>query len=102
MRRRASITTLYTLEIEMAISARLTNKTQLALMRYCRTHGITQTQALERGIALLLAHGESGVRHPAFAAYERLRGRLPDGLALEGKPDSTEAVKRHLDEKFRR
>jgi len=84
----------------MTISARLTPKTQLALMRYCREHGLTKTQALERGIALLLAHKGSGERHPAFTAFERIRGRLSQSSTHKGKLDSTETLKRHLDEKY--
>jgi hypothetical protein len=37
----------------MAVSARLRSKTPLALTRYCKAHGLTKTQALERGAAQL-------------------------------------------------
>ena len=84
----------------MAVSARLAPKTQLALARYCKAHGLTKTQALERGIALLLQHEGVRARHPAFASFERLRDRLPRASGLEHEHDSTDTLKRHLDEKY--
>lgn len=79
----------------MAISARLNYKTQRALARYCKTHGLTKTEALERGIELLLQTQDRGTGHPAWTAFQRLR--------IEGAQDTTESVdalKRHLDEKY--
>jgi hypothetical protein len=81
----------------MTVSARLSPKTQLALARYCKSHGLTKTQALERGIALLLQHDGAGAHHPAFEAYRRLRGEF---ARAAGKPESTQTLKRHLDEKY--
>lgn len=60
----------------MAVSPRLSPKTQRALARYCKMHGITKIQALKRGIALLLRHEGERAHHPAFIAFERLRARL--------------------------
>jgi hypothetical protein len=84
----------------MAVSARLGSKTQLALNRYCKTHGLTKTQALERGIALLLQRERQDKRHPALASFERIRSQLSDASALEHKHESIETLKRHLDEKY--
>lgn len=79
----------------MAISARLNSKTQLALMRYCRAHGLTKTQALERGIELLLRSEGERARHPAWTSFERLQ------LQRSKEPfDSVDTLKRHLDEKY--
>jgi hypothetical protein len=60
----------------MAVSARLSSKTQLALARYCKSRGITKTQALERGLALLLQQDGTSVHHPALEAYQRLPGEF--------------------------
>jgi hypothetical protein len=84
----------------MAVSARLGSKTQLALARYCKVHGLTKTEVLERGIALLLQHEGLRAQHPAFASFERLRERLSQAPALEHKHDSMGTLKRHLDEKY--
>jgi len=84
----------------MAVSARLGTKTQLALARYCKAHGLTKTQALERGIALLIQHEGAKALHPAYAAFEQLRDRLDATSATKQQPDSVATWKRHLDEKY--
>jgi hypothetical protein len=84
----------------MAVSARLGSKTQLALARYCKTHGITKTQALQRGIALLLQHEGARTQHPAYAAFERLRDRLARATSSKRESDSVSTLKRRLDEKY--
>jgi hypothetical protein len=84
----------------MAVSARLGTKTQLALARYCKAHGLTKTQALERGIALLMQHEGAKAQHPAYASFERLRDRLARTGASKNQPDSIGTLKRHLDEKY--
>jgi hypothetical protein len=92
----------------MAISARLARKTQLALLRYCKAHGVTKTEALERSIALLIRHdGEGAPHHPAFSSFERLREQLcaPNTdarahTAHDRKLGTSETLKRHLDEKY--
>jgi hypothetical protein len=81
----------------MAASARLSPKSQLALARYCKSRGITKTQALERGIALLLQHDGASAHHPAFEAYQRLQGEF---ARAPHKPESIRTLKRHLDEKY--
>lgn len=86
----------------MAISARLAPKTQLALQRYCRTHGVTKTEALERGIALLLRSEEQRAKHPALIAFERLREQKSSVTARRPSQESTAAIKRHLDAKYSR
>jgi hypothetical protein len=84
----------------VAVSARLTIKTQLALARYCKAHGLTKTQALERGIALLIQHDGAGARHPAYSSFERLLDRLPHTPDAKREADSISSMKRHLDEKY--
>jgi hypothetical protein len=83
----------------MAVSARLGTKTQLALARYCKAHGLTKTQALERGIALLIQHEGARAQHPAYASFERLRDRL-SSTSPKRELDSSSSLKRHLDEKY--
>jgi len=81
--------------MHMAISARLNSKIQLALARYCKAHGLTKTEALERGIQLLLRYEGERARHPAWTSFERLRiQRSKDQL------ESVDTLKRHLDEKY--
>jgi hypothetical protein len=82
----------------MAISARLPLKTQRALARYCRRHGITKTEALERGIAFLLQEEKRQEKHPAFVAFERLRAELRAVPARQ--LESVATLKRRLDEKY--
>jgi len=84
----------------MAVSARLRTKTQLALARYCKAHGLTKTQALERGIALLIQHEGAKAQHPAYAAFERLRGRLDATSTTKQQPEPVDTLRRHLDEKY--
>lgn len=73
---------------------------QIALARYCKTHGLTKTEALERGLDLLLAREAQGKQHPAFDAYERLRPQLTGRAEARGSGDSIASLKRHLDEKY--
>ncbi len=84
----------------MAVSARLGPKTERALARYCKIHGLTKTQALERGIALLTQREGATASHPAYAAFERLFARLELTSAPTHQPDSIDTLKRHLDEKY--
>ena len=86
----------------MSISARLSPKTQLALARYCKAHGLTKTQALERGIDLLLRHEGQGAHHRAFLAYRQLRDHKFAATAARKSQDSTESIKRYLDAKHSR
>jgi hypothetical protein len=79
----------------MTVSARLSSKTQVALARYCKAHGLTKTEALERGIRLLLGSEGARSRHPAWTAFER----LPIQRSKE-QPESVDALKRCLDEKY--
>jgi hypothetical protein len=84
----------------MAVSVRLVPKTQLALARYCKANGLTKTEALERGIALLLKHEGKRAQHPAFAAFQRLNQSSSRPAPQESKDRTTDALKRHLDEKY--
>jgi hypothetical protein len=86
----------------VSVSARLSSKTQLALARYCKAHGLTKTQALERGIHLLLRHEGEGAHHPAFLAYQRVRDQKFPSAAGRESQESTESIKRYLDAKHSR
>lgn len=83
----------------MTISARLDAKTQLALTRYCKARGISKTQAIERGIRLLLEE-KSMDKHPAYAAYLRLQSQLDAGSASRKTATSSKSLKEYLDEKY--
>ena len=83
----------------MSISARLAPKTLHALTRYCKSHGLTKTQAIERGIALLLREPRND-KHAAFVSFERLRENLPQEEAHRHEQRSSNPLKRHLDEKY--
>jgi hypothetical protein len=85
----------------VAISARLAAKTQLALARYCKARGITKTEALERGIKLLMQE-EGMPHHSAYTAWLRLQGKFSDDLnKQESKPDSTSREQKDfLDAKY--
>lgn len=86
----------------MAISARLNSKTQIALMRYCRRHGLSKTQAIERGIGLLLSEQGASAYHPAFLAYRRLRVPLVEPAVSRRSQESSRAIKEYLDAKHSR
>jgi hypothetical protein len=75
-------------------------KTSLALTRYCKAHGLTKTQALERSIALLLKHEGQRAHHPAFTSFERLSEQLSKPVPKPSEGATTDALKRHLDEKY--
>jgi hypothetical protein len=96
----SSITKLYyDLPPLMGISARLPAKTLRALERYCKAHGLTKTEALGRGIALLLREERASAHHPAFEAFERLRPQLTVGR-VSAPPESVRDLKCRLDEKY--
>lgn len=86
----------------MSVSARLSPKTQLALARYCKAHGLTKTEALERGIDLLLRHEGGGAHHAAFLAYRRLRDQNFPSTGTRKSQESTASIKRYLDAKHSR
>lgn len=84
----------------MAISARMNPRLQLALVRYCKVHGLSKTQALERGVSLLLSSESQGEGHPAYVVYQRMRPHLGSGAVLRGRQESIASMKRRLDEKY--
>lgn len=94
------ITFVYYRESLVAVSVRLVPKTLLALTRYCKAHGVTKTQALERGIALLLKHEGRRASHPAFTSFQRLGAQLSRARSQESADTTTDALKGHLDEKY--
>jgi hypothetical protein len=83
----------------MSVSARLNPKTRTALTRYCKNLGVTKTQAIERGIHLLLRDSQDA-KHSAYLAFERLRERLPRGTVTRDERSGSAALKRHLDAKY--
>jgi hypothetical protein len=63
----------------MTVSARLDARTRALLTRYCRTHRVTQTEAIQRGIALLAREllAELALKHhSACLAYLAVRDRV--------------------------
>ena len=86
----------------MATSARLAPKTLLALQRYCKAHGVTKTQALEQGIALLLRYEGQRGKHPAYLAYLSQRGQPSAPSSARRSQESTQSIKRYLDAKHSR
>ena len=88
----------------MTVSARLDARTRALLTRYCRANRTTQTEAIQRGIALL-AREESAQyvarRHPAYLAYLAVRGSVAAVARRPGESDST-LIRRRLREKHRR
>jgi hypothetical protein len=77
----------------MAISARLRRKTEAALTRFCRARGITKTEAIERGIGLLLDQDRRGA-HPAYVAYRQLT-LVPEPVA-RGRRRSSDPMRTKL------
>ena len=56
----------------MAVSARLKREVHARLTRFCRARGISKTEAIERGLELLLEQ-DRGQAHPAYLAYRQLK-----------------------------
>lgn len=69
----------------MAVSARLKRSTSARLTRFCRARGISKTDAIERGLALLLE--EDRGQHPAYLAYLGLK-LVPERKPLSGTRSS--------------
>jgi hypothetical protein len=86
----------------MTVSARLESKTKLALARYCKAQGLTKTQAIERGIHLLLKEENSVEKHSAYLAYLRLEGRLEaqQETATDKAASSSRPMRDRLDAKY--
>ena len=88
----------------MAVSARLDPRTRVLLARYCRANRITQTEAIERGIALLAREDSAAYatgNHAAYLAYLAVAGRV---APVERRPDETDSalIRRKLRAKHRR
>jgi len=69
----------------MAVSARLKRSTSARLTRFCRARGISKTDAIERGLALLLE--EDRDQNAAYLAYLQLK-LVPERAAPSGKRSS--------------
>jgi hypothetical protein len=74
----------------MAVSARLRRDVAAKLTRFCRTEGISKTEAIERGIELLVERTDSEC-HPAYAAYLSLK-LVPESKRA-GSRKSSDAMK---------
>lgn len=54
------------------MSARLRREVDAKLTRFCRARGISKTEAIERGIGLLMEQDREHA-HPAYVAYQQLK-----------------------------
>ena len=87
--------------MKLIITFSLKATTQLAFERYCKAKGITKTQALERGIKLLLQE-EYLRHHSSYSAFLRMQDRLTaKKLNTERKnPSISRQQKAYLDAKY--
>lgn len=81
----------------MAVSARLKRETEAKLTRFCRARGISKTEAIERGVDLLIAN-DRGDAHPAFLAYQQLTF-VPEAPSA-ARPRSSDAMRTALRAKY--
>lgn len=89
----------------MIVSARLDRKTRSLLTRYCETHGVTQTKAIERGIHMLAEQAQADnptAKHPAWLAYLKIRARLVPEAARRPAGSTRDAIRRKLRAKHNR
>ncbi|MGH8701839.1 MAG: hypothetical protein ACREVR_11790 [Burkholderiales bacterium] len=70
----------------MAVSARLRRDIDAKLKRFCSTRGISKTEAIERGLELLIEQDRSQA-HAAYLAYRHLK-LVPERSAPPGKRSS--------------
>lgn len=88
----------------MTVSARLDPRTRALLVRYCRANRVTQTEAIQRGIALLAREDSAQYatgNHPAYLAYVAVRERVAPVSRRPGESDSA-LIRRRLREKHSR
>lgn len=88
----------------MTVSARLDPRTRALLARYCRANRVTQTEAIERGIALLAREDSASYatgNHAAYLAYLAVRDRVAPVERGPGESDSA-LIRRKLRAKHRR
>ena len=88
----------------MTVSARLDARTRALLARYCRENRVTQTEAIERGIALLAREDSASYKtgnHAAYLAYLAVRGKVAPVSRVPGESDSA-LIRRRLRAKHRR
>ena len=67
----------------MAVSARLRRDIDAKLRRFCSTRRISKTEAIERGLELLLEQEETKA-HAAYLAYRQLK-LVPERSAAAGR-----------------
>ena len=84
----------------MPTSARLSRELESRLAAYCARHGVSKTEVIERGLELLLEHGDETGRHPAFIAYQRIAGRLRPEPERRRRASSSDAIRRALRAKY--
>lgn len=70
----------------MAVSARLRRDLDVKLKRFCSVRGISKTDAIERGLELLVEQDRKQA-HPAYLAYLQLK-RVPERARPAGKRSS--------------
>jgi len=70
----------------MAVSARLRRDIHAKLIRFCSSRGISKTEAIERGLELLLEQDPSQA-HPAYLAFRRLK-LVPERATPAGRRSS--------------
>lgn len=89
----------------MTVSARLDRRTRSLLTRYCQTHRVTQTKAIERGIQLLAEQAQEdnpNAEHPAWLAYLKVRERLVPEAPRRPAESTRDAIRRKLRAKHNR
>lgn len=70
----------------MAVSARLRREVDAKVTRFCRSRGISKTEAIERGIGLLMEQDREHA-HPGYVAYQQLK-LVPEEPAGKRSSDS--------------
>lgn len=81
----------------MAVSARLRRDIDAKLRRFCTARRISKTEAIERGLELLLEQDRSQA-HAAYLAYRQLK-LVPERPAPTGKR-SSDAIRAAIRAKY--
>lgn len=81
----------------MAVSARLKRDIDAKLKRFCSTRRISKTEAIERGLELLLEL-DRGQAHAAYLAYRQLK-LVPERPAPAGTR-SSDAIRTAIRAKY--
>jgi hypothetical protein len=81
----------------MAVSARLRREIDAKLRRFCIARRISKTEAIERGLELLLEQDRNQA-HAAYLAYRHLK-LVPERPATAGKR-SSDAIRTAIRAKY--